>query len=75
MEHFISNSPWDESGLLKKVKFDACELLGDPKNRSLILDESGFSKQGKMSVGVQRQYNGRQGKVDNCQVGVFLVPL
>ena len=72
MQHFISNSPWDESGLLKKVKFDACELLGDPKNRSLILDESGFSKQGKMSVGVQRQYNGRQGKVDNCQVGVFL---
>ncbi len=72
MQHFISNSPWDETGLLKKLKFDACNLLGDPRNQSLILDESCFSKQGKMSVGVQRQYNGRLGKVDNCQVGVYL---
>ena len=37
----------------------------------LCLDESGFTKKGKKSAGVARQYNGRLGKVDNCQVGVF----
>jgi SRSO17 transposase len=38
---------------------------------SLILDESSFAKQGDRSVGVARQWSGRQGKVDNCQVAVF----
>ena len=37
----------------------------------LLVDESAFSKKGEASVGVARQYNGRLGKVDNCQVGVF----
>lgn len=72
MQHFISNSPWDEDGVLNKIQNDVCDLLGDPTDIALIIDESGISKQGKMSVGVKRQYNGRLGKVDNCQVGVFL---
>jgi SRSO17 transposase len=72
MQHFISNSPWDEDGALKQLQHDVCDLLGSPTSGAIILDESGISKQGNMSVGVQRQYNGRLGKVDNCQVGVFL---
>ena len=50
---------------------DADELIGDRSDAALILDESGFAKQGKMSVGASRQYLGRLGKVDNGQVAVF----
>ncbi|MFQ6043927.1 MAG: IS701 family transposase [Candidatus Poribacteria bacterium] len=72
MQHFVSNSPWDETGLLSQLQRDVYHLLGDPQDGALILDESGIEKQGKMSVGVQRQYCGRLGKVENCQVGVYL---
>jgi SRSO17 transposase len=46
-------------------------LLGDKRSQMLLIDESGFSKKGEKSAGVDRQYNRRMGKVDNCQVGVF----
>jgi len=46
--------------------------IGDEQHSSIHIDESGFPKQGNDSVGVSRQYCGRLGKVDNCQVGVFL---
>jgi SRSO17 transposase len=47
-------------------------LIGDEINGSIHIDESSFPKQGTDSVGVARQYCGRLGKIDNCQVGVFL---
>jgi SRSO17 transposase len=47
-------------------------MIGDREEGSLHIDETGFPKQGSASVGVQRQYCGRLGKVDNCQVGVVL---
>jgi SRSO17 transposase len=47
------------------------EHLGDPA-AVLVVDETGFLKKGRASVGVQRQYSGTVGKVDNCQLGVFL---
>lgn len=47
-------------------------MIGDSVEGSLHIDETGFPKQGNCSVGVQRQYCGRLGKVENCQVGVVL---
>jgi SRSO17 transposase len=72
MQHFISDSPWDDKAIISKLKKDVLTLLGDCKDGALIIDESGIEKQGKMSVGVARQYCGRLGKVENCQVGVYL---
>jgi len=72
LQHFISESTWDEEGIITRLQADAAKLFGDPKRASLHIDGSAFGKQGRNSVGVARQYNGRLGKVDNCQVGVFL---
>lgn len=72
MQHFISNSPWEDAPLIAQLQRDVDKLIGDLNDGALILDESGFPKQGKYSVGVKRQYCGALGKVDNCQVGVFL---
>lgn len=71
MEQFISSSPWDHSALMKQVAQDASKLLGDSNKTGLFIDETSFLKKGKASVGVQRQWSGRAGKVENCQVGVF----
>lgn len=71
IHHFIANAPWDESGVLDWVSARADGLLGGTPQSGLLIDESGFSKKGDSSAGVARQYNGRLGKVDNCQVGVF----
>ncbi len=72
IQHFISNSLWDEQGLIHQIQDDVVNLIGDTENSSLQLDESGFPKQGENSAGVNRQYCGRLGKIENCQVGVFL---
>jgi len=73
LSHFISNSPWEDEPLIDAVGKRAVELLSqDEVSGALILDESGIPKQGTESVGVARQYCGALGKVDNCQVGVFL---
>jgi SRSO17 transposase len=71
MEQFISSSPWDHRNLLDDVARDASEAIGDDHETGLFLDETSFLKKGKSSVGVQRQWSGRVGKVENCQVGVF----
>jgi SRSO17 transposase len=47
------------------------ERLGDPAG-VLVVDETGFLKKGAKSAGVQRQYSGTAGRIENCQVGVFL---
>jgi len=57
--------------VLDQVALEANGWLGGTQDSCFLLDESGFAKKGKHSVGVARQWNGRQGKVDNCQVGVF----
>jgi len=70
-QHFISNSPWDHEPVLAQISQDADRLLGGKPASALIIDESSFAKQGDRSVGVARQWSGRLGKVDNCQVAVF----
>jgi len=72
-QHFISNSPWDHKPVLAQIGQDADRLLGGKPSSCLIIDESSFAKQGDRSVGVARQWSGRLGKVDNCQVAVFAV--
>ncbi len=70
-QHFISNSPWDHEPVVEQIGVDADRLLGGKPTSSLLIDESSFPKQGDRSVGVARQWTGRLGKVDNCQVAVF----
>jgi SRSO17 transposase len=71
LQHFLSNSSWDERGVLDQVALETDALLGGTIESALLLDESGITKKGNKSVGVRRQWNGRLGKVDNCQVGVY----
>ncbi len=69
-QQFLSDSPWDHRPLLDKLAKDADALLGGAGS-TLSIDESCFEKKGKSSAGVARQWNGRLGKTDNCQAGVF----
>ena len=71
LQHFISDSPWSFASLWQWVGERAGQILGGGQDNMLLIDESGFSKKGTKSAGVARQYNGRLGKVDNCQVGVY----
>lgn len=76
-QHFLSNSPWDYEEVIKQVGQDTSVLLVKEKTKTgkptgLIIDESSHIKKGKHSVGVSRQYAGSVGKVDNCQVAVYL---
>ena len=71
LQQFLTHSKWDARGVINQVAQEANELLGDPQHTGLLIDESGFAKQGKSSVGVSRQWLGRLGKVDNGQVAVF----
>ena len=70
LQQFVSDSPWDHEALIKRIGKDVDALVGG-NDSMLIIDESGFAKKSKKSVGVARQWNGRLGKVDNAQVGVF----
>ena len=70
LHHFISVSPWDHRPVVDKVARDANELLGGTEDSFLLIDETGFPKKGRDSVGVSRQWCGRLGKVDNCQTAV-----
>ena len=72
-QHFNSNSPWRHEPVVEQIARDADRLLGGRPTSALIIDESSFVKQGDRSVGVARQWCGRLGKIDNCQVAVFAV--
>jgi len=72
LQNFISDSPWDEKPVIEQIQADVVKLIGDKTNGSIHIDESGFKKDGRDSVGVKRQYLGRLGKIENCQMGVFL---
>ncbi len=71
LHHFLANSKWDFRAVLAQVARVADQLIGGSEDTGLLLDESAFAKKGNQSVGVARQWSGREGKVDNSQVGVF----
>lgn len=71
LQHFLSHSEWDARAVLDQVAARADRHLGGSEDSCLLLDESAFAKKGTKSVGVARQWSGRLGKVDNCQVAVF----
>ena len=66
----LGRGRWNADALREVVRAYAMETLSDPE-AVLVLDETGFLKQGKASCGVARQYTGSAGKVTNCQIGVF----
>ena len=71
LQTFIGISPWNHRPLLDELACQVGRELGKP-NGVLVFDPSAFAKKGKHSVGVARQWCGRLGKKENCQVGVFL---
>jgi SRSO17 transposase len=71
MQKFIGQSLWDDGLLIRELARQIAVELGEPDG-VLVFDPSGFKKQGKASVGVARQWCGRLGKIDNCQVGIYL---
>jgi SRSO17 transposase len=66
----LGRAQWDADALRDVVRDYAVETLSEP-DAVLVLDETGFLKQGKASCGVARQYTGSAGKITNCQIGVF----
>jgi SRSO17 transposase len=72
-QHVISNPAWRHEPVVAQISADADRLPGGKPDSALIIDESSFPRQGDRSVGVARQWCGRLGKVENCQVAVFAV--
>ena len=71
LQRLLNLSPWDADALLAINREYAMENLADP-GAILVADPTGFAKKGKKSVGVQRQYSGTLGRIDNCQIATFL---
>lgn len=71
LQKFVGQRSWDHRPLIDELVRQVARALGEA-NGVLVIDPSGFAKQGKESVGVARQWCGRLGKIENCQVGVYL---
>jgi SRSO17 transposase len=71
MQHLLAGAVWDHDGVRDDVRDHLVDHLGDP-GAVLVVDETGDLKQGASTVGVQRQYTGTAGKVDNAQIAVYL---
>jgi SRSO17 transposase len=71
MESFLHSACWDADAVCNELEQFVIEEFGDPDGIGIV-DDTGFIKKGDKSAGVQRQYSGTAGKVENCQIGVFL---
>jgi SRSO17 transposase len=71
MQHLLDRAKWDCDGVRDELRTYISQALADP-SAVLVIDETGFLKKGHKSVGMQRQYSGTAGRIENCQVGVFL---
>jgi SRSO17 transposase len=72
MQHLLARAVWDHDGVRDDVRDYLVERLGDPQ-AVLVVDETGDLKKGAQTVGVQRQYTGTAGRVENAQVAVLVV--
>jgi SRSO17 transposase len=74
LHHFVADAPWVDEPVLDAVRAYSLERIGPRVGNpeALLIDDSGFPKKGKHSVGVARQYCGQLGKQDNCQVAVSI---
>jgi SRSO17 transposase len=72
MQHLLGRAVWDHDGVRDDVRAYVTEALGDP-GAVLVVDETGDLKKGAATVGVQRQYSGTAGRVENAQVAVYLL--
>jgi SRSO17 transposase len=72
LQHLLDRAGWDCDGVRDELRAYIQEVLASP-NAIVVIDETGFLKKGCKSVGVQRQYSGTAGRIENCQVGMFLV--
>lgn len=70
-QHLLGRADWEADAVRDKLRWYALDHLRDPE-AVLVIDETGFLKKGQHSAGVARQYSGTAGKVENCQIGVFL---
>jgi SRSO17 transposase len=70
-QYLLNRADWDADAVRDELRTYVIQHLGD-RNGVLVLDETGFVKKGRHSAGVARQYTGTVGKVENCQIGVFL---
>src|SRR5437588_11838794 len=71
VQELMSTARWEADGVRDDLREYVVEHLGEPEG-VLVVDETGFLKKGTASVGVARQYSGTAGRVENCQIGVFL---
>jgi SRSO17 transposase len=71
LQRFLTDAPWSVERVTDRLQEDVAHLLEDP-DAAWVVDETGFTKQGTKLVGVARQYSGTAGRVENCQIGVFL---
>src|SRR3989442_14126963 len=72
MQRLLLSAVWDVDGVRDDLRAYVLEQLGTADEAIAVLDESGFPKRGKKSAGVKKQHCGVTGRVENCQVGVFL---
>jgi SRSO17 transposase len=70
-QHLLGRAVWSAEEVREDLQKYVAKYLSDPEG-VLVIDETGFVKKGAKSVGVQRQYSGTAGRVENCQIGVFL---
>src|SRR5499426_1978362 len=71
VQHLLGRARWDDEAVRDDLRAYLMEHLGEPQ-AVLVIDETGFLKKGQHSAGVARQYSGTAGRIENCQIGVFL---
>src|SRR5690606_6525376 len=71
IQHLLGRARWDADAVRDDLQQYVLEHLAHPEGIAVV-DETGFLKKGNQSAGVQRQYSGTAGRIENCQIGVFL---